>query len=268
MPTAVTSPQASNGLLTGPAPVAAVVAVALTAGALAGGFTDLHVYEHAGRAVLEGRPLTGSDPVTGLPFTYPPFAALLLVPLALLPAGGGRGVVDGRVRRSAGGRRRRSCCREVGRPSPGWLVALLTAGAVALEPVWQNLTFGQVNLLLMLAVLVDVVRPDRRWSGLLLGLAAGVKLTPLVFVVLLVLDRPAVGGGAGRARLRGHGRGGVRRGAGLLDRLLGRPAGRRDPRRATGAGPQPVGVRRPHPVARRRAPDPALARRRRALCRW
>ena len=77
--------------------------------------------------------------------------------------------------------------REVGRPSPGWLVALLTAGAVALEPVWQNLTFGQVNVLLMLAVLVDVVRPDRRWSGLLLGLAAGVKLTPLVFVVLLVL---------------------------------------------------------------------------------
>ena len=54
MPTAVTSPQASNRLLTGPAPVAAVVAVALTAGALAGGFTDLHVYEHAGRAVLEG----------------------------------------------------------------------------------------------------------------------------------------------------------------------------------------------------------------------
>ena len=44
---------------------------------------------------------------------------------------------------------------------------------VALEPVWQNLTFGQVNLLLMLAVLVDLVRPDRRWSGLLLGLAAG-----------------------------------------------------------------------------------------------
>ena len=53
--------------------------------------------------------------------------------------------------------------------------------------MWQNLTFGQVNLLLMLAVLVDLLRPERRWSGLLLGIAAGVKLTPLVFVVLLVL---------------------------------------------------------------------------------
>ena len=53
--------------------------------------------------------------------------------------------------------------------------------------MWQNLTFGQVNLFLMLAVLVDLVRPERRWSGVLVGIAAGVKLTPLVFVVLLVL---------------------------------------------------------------------------------
>jgi alpha-1,2-mannosyltransferase len=53
--------------------------------------------------------------------------------------------------------------------------------------VWQNLSFGQINLILMLAVLVDLVRPERRWSGVLVGIAAGLKLTPLVFVVLLVL---------------------------------------------------------------------------------
>ena len=89
--------------------------------------------------------------------------------------------------------------RALGRPAPGWLVALLTGGALALEPVWQNLTFGQVNLFLMLAVLVDLVRPERRWSGVLVGIAAGVKLTPLVFVVLLVLvGRRAA---AGRAAL-------------------------------------------------------------------
>ncbi len=77
--------------------------------------------------------------------------------------------------------------RALGRPAPGWLVAVVTCGAFALEPVSQNLTFGQVNLVLMLAVLVDLVRPERRWSGVLVGIAAGVKLTPLVFVVLLVL---------------------------------------------------------------------------------
>ena len=39
----------------------------------------------------------------------------------------------------------------------------------------------------MVVVLVDLVRPERRLSGVALGIAAGVKLTPLVFVVLLVL---------------------------------------------------------------------------------
>jgi alpha-1,2-mannosyltransferase len=77
--------------------------------------------------------------------------------------------------------------RALDRSAAGWLVALLTVGALAFEPVWQNLTFGQANVLLMLAVLVDLVRPERRWSGLLVGIAAGLKLTPLVFVVLLVL---------------------------------------------------------------------------------
>jgi alpha-1,2-mannosyltransferase len=86
-----------------------------------------------------------------------------------------------------------------GRTVSGWRLALLTGGALALEPVWENLTFGQVNLLLMLAVLVDMVQPERRWSGVLVGVAAGVKLTPLVFVVLLVLaGRRAT---AGRALL-------------------------------------------------------------------
>ena len=75
----------------------------------------------------------------------------------------------------------------------------MTGGALALEPVWQNLTFGQINVFLMLAVLVDLLRPERRWSGVLLGVAAGVKLTPLMFVVLLVLiGRRAT---AGRASL-------------------------------------------------------------------
>lgn len=174
-------------MLSGPAPVVAVVIAAATAGALAGGFTDLSVYLHGGRAVLEGQSLDGyDDPVTGLPFTYPPFAAIVMVPWTLLPAWvaaalwtgasvAALAVVVTLVRRHRG------------LAAPGWLVALVTGAAVALEPVWQNLTFGQVNLLLMAAVLADLLRPERRWSGVLVGIAAGVKLTPLVFVVLLVL---------------------------------------------------------------------------------
>jgi alpha-1,2-mannosyltransferase len=174
-------------LLNGPVPVMVLVIAAAVAGALRGGFKDLLVYLYGGHAVLDGLHVYESpDPVTGLHFTYPPFAAVVMVPLALLPTwlaaalwtGASVGVLAAVVV---------VVRRTLGQPAPGWLVALVTGGALALEPVWQNLTFGQTNLLLMLAVLVDLVRPERRWSGLLVGIAAGVKLTPLVFVVLLVL---------------------------------------------------------------------------------
>ena len=138
-----------------------------------------------------------------------------MVPLALLPAWLAAGAVD----RGVGGARSRQSswwsAAQLGRPAPGWLVALVTAGALALEPVWQNLTFGQVNLFLMLAVLVDLLRPERRWSGVLVGIAAGVKLTPLVFVVLLVLVGRRAAAGRAVAGLRRHRRGRVRGGAGL-----------------------------------------------------
>lgn len=186
-------------LLRGPAPVLILVVAAAVVGGLHGGFTDLFVYQYGGRTVLDGLDLYAArDPVTGLAFTYPPFAAVVLVPLALLPTWlaaalwtgasmGALAVVVVFVR----------CALD--RPAPGWLVALLTVAALALEPVWQNLAFGQVNLFLMVVVLVDLVRPEDRWSGVLVGIAAGVKLTPLVFVVLLVLAGRRTA--AGRAAL-------------------------------------------------------------------
>ena len=178
---------AHSRLVTGPGPVLVVVLAVAVAAGLRGDFTDLFVYRYAGRAVLEGLAVYGTrDPVMGLPFTYPPFAAVAMVPLALVPqwlvdavwAGASTAALAAvvvLVRRT------------LGRPAPGWLVALVVVATLALEPVWQNLTFGQVNTLLMLAVLVDLLQPERRRSGVLLGLAAGLKLTPLVFVVLLVL---------------------------------------------------------------------------------
>ena len=81
--------------------------------------------------------------------------------------------------------------------------------------MWQNLTFGQVNLFLMLAVLVDLLRPERRWSGVLVGIVAGVKLTPLVFVVLLVLIGRRTAAGRAVAGLRRHRHGRVPRDARL-----------------------------------------------------
>jgi alpha-1,2-mannosyltransferase len=157
------------------------------AGALFGAFPDLVVYRHGGRSVLDHvSPYAHDDPVYGYPFTYPPFAALAMVPLALLPGWLAAAVWTGT---SAG------CLaatvaivrHALGRPRPGAFVVVACALAVALEPIWQNYVFGQINLILMLAILIDVIRPDRRLAGIALGIAAGIKLTPLVFVVLLVL---------------------------------------------------------------------------------
>ena len=176
-----------------------LVVAGAVAGAFAGELTDLLVYQHGGRSVTSGlSPYERDDPVTGLPFTYPPFAALLMAPLAPLPASLASALWTGASAAALGG----SVVvvrRALGRTSPAWLVVLLAVAALSLEPVWQNLAFGQVNLLLMLAVLVDVLRPDRRLSGVALGIAAGVKLTPLVFIVLLVLTGHRAA--AGRAAL-------------------------------------------------------------------
>jgi alpha-1,2-mannosyltransferase len=167
--------------------VVGLAVAAAVAGAIRGGFKDLLVYQYAGQWLLDGLSVYDlRDPVNDLPFTYPPFGAVAAVPLSWLPAWlaaalwtgasvAALAVVVVLVRRA------------LGHPTSGWLVATLTVGALALEPVWQTLTFGQVNLLLMLAVLVDLLHPERRWSGVLLGITAGVKLTPLVFVVLLVM---------------------------------------------------------------------------------
>jgi alpha-1,2-mannosyltransferase len=165
----------------------ALAVVAGVVGSVVGGFTDLHVYRFAGQAVLGGSHLYDTDdPVTGLPFTYPPFAAILMVPLALVP-----GWLAAALWTAASATCVAATIRLVrradARPASGRLVALVAAAAIALEPVWQNLAFGQVNALLMLALLVDVLRPDRRLSGVLVGVVAGLKLTPLVFVVLLLL---------------------------------------------------------------------------------
>lgn len=169
------------------------------------GLLDLEVYRYGGRAVLDGVPLYGGrDPVTDLPFTYPPFAALVLVPVALVPGtvaaalwtalsvGGLVAVVAVAVAGAPGqGPAPAGLGRSAGTApwpdAPAAAVVGVAAACVVLEPVWQTLAFGQVNLVLLVLVVVDLLSPDRRWAGVLVGVAAGIKLTPLVFVVMLFL---------------------------------------------------------------------------------
>lgn len=61
--------------------------------------------------------------------------------------------------------------------------------ALVVEPARSNLDYGQVDALLMLLVVTDLVAVPRRHRGWLLGLAGAVKLTPLVFLLVLFWER-------------------------------------------------------------------------------
>jgi alpha-1,2-mannosyltransferase len=73
----------------------------------------------------------------------------------------------------------------------------ISALALATEPVQQTLSLGQVNLLLMLLIVADLLTGGalapggrtRWWHGIGIGIAAGVKLTPLIFIPYLLLIR-------------------------------------------------------------------------------
>jgi alpha-1,2-mannosyltransferase len=155
---------------------------------------DLGVYRMGGRAWLGGGDLYGQVLVTGglrLPFTYPPVAAIVLAPLALVPVtAAGTVLTVGSVALAAVvlgvvlGRLAGPAAR------PRWTVAWLLPAVLVLEPVRSTLAYGQVNLVLMALVTVDCLTPQPRWPrGVLTGLAAAVKLTPAGFVLFFLLRR-------------------------------------------------------------------------------
>lgn len=165
------------------------VPVAVVAAVLVSGhdFLDLQVYRDAGRAYLDGRPLFDTDFTSGLRFIYGPVAAVAFVPFTLMPAPLAYAVWTALgvgllwwVLRTVSAR--------LGLPT-GTALGLL-APAVLLGPVRDTLGYGQVNLVLMALVVLDVtgVLP-RRLRGVGIGVAAAVKTTPAAFGLLLLVRR-------------------------------------------------------------------------------
>ncbi|MFI6761634.1 glycosyltransferase 87 family protein [Micromonospora sp. NPDC050417] len=129
----------------------------------------------------------GADGIE-LGFTYPPFAALLFQPLAHLGVDVGIGLWAFASVLALLAVIQVSWRAAVPTTRPATLPVLVaTVAALPLFAVSGHLQAGQVGLFLMLIVLLDLTGdPGRRWYGLGVGVAAGIKLTPLVFVVYLV----------------------------------------------------------------------------------
>jgi alpha-1,2-mannosyltransferase len=171
---------------------------------------DLAVYRSGGLIVRHVRPLYNPHLAAPLydwvgysslhlPFTYPPFAAIAFAVISFVPwwlsqqlsvavdivallaalwfTLGGLGYRRDSIRLGA---------------------TLLGAAAVFwTEPVLRTMYLGQVNLVLMALIIWDLCQPDtqpnsgksRWWKGFGTGIAAGIKLVPLIFIPYLLLAR-------------------------------------------------------------------------------
>nr|MDT0657543.1 glycosyltransferase 87 family protein [Micromonospora sp. DSM 115978] len=153
--------------------------------------SDLHIYQGAIRHLRNGEPLYGFVADNGGPFTYPPFAALVLWPVGSVPEPA-LGLLWMAATCAAVAAIAIALGGVFGPPDPRrrMLVAGVACALMVSAPVQSNLRFGQVSIFIVLLALVDAVGlTPARYRGVLVGVAAAIKLTPLLFIGYFLLAR-------------------------------------------------------------------------------
>lgn len=154
---------------------------------------DLSVYRFGAERVLHGLDLY-SVGYTGKPdellFIYPPFAALVFIPLTfvgehsmdILSLLAMCALLTYTVQRSLK-------CLGLNAARGLWgLTALLVAVCAWLEPIRLTAQLGQINLSLLAVVVADLLGLAKsKWAGVGVGVVAGIKLTPAIFIVYLAM---------------------------------------------------------------------------------
>jgi alpha-1,2-mannosyltransferase len=149
---------------------------------------DVHVYWWGGQQAARGGALYA--PGARYSFTYPPFAAALFSVAAHAPEGDLAVVITA----ASIGALAALCALSLGsagvRRRPETVFAA-TALALLTWPVAYTLRLGEVNLIMAALAGADLLRRhDGHWAqGIATGLAAGIKLTPLIFVAYLLITR-------------------------------------------------------------------------------
>jgi alpha-1,2-mannosyltransferase len=151
---------------------------------------DLNVYNDAGLITRQLPSILYTwELKVGVQFTYTPFAALTFAGGSLFPIVVLRWIMTiaslAAIPLTAwltlGG---------MGKRGTGRAAAALAVSALALwiQPVVKAMFLGQIEPLLMLLVVWDLTRKDsRQWKGIGIGIAAGIKLVPLLFIPYLLL---------------------------------------------------------------------------------
>jgi alpha-1,2-mannosyltransferase len=161
---------------------------------------DFQVYRMGAQHVLAGGLYSAEITVLGrhLLFTYPPLAAILFWPLSHFSIFAGQTIWDvidlvaltALIAVSIAAARTRSMVRS------DWRTALILLAPIGflLFPVRYNLALGQINVVLVLMIVADLTigvswRGRDLPKGVLVGAAAAIKLTPLIFLPYLVASR-------------------------------------------------------------------------------
>jgi len=149
-------------------------------------YGTVHTWLHHG-----GRIYDYHVPGTTYGFTYPPFAAVSMAPMGYL--GLGTAIAAALILNMVALAAVLRILAGPGWRRYGWFGWTLVACGLALfEPLRDTFSFGQVNLLLLALVLGDgwLLSTGRgRWAGVGIGLAAAIKLTPALFIGLLLVAR-------------------------------------------------------------------------------
>ncbi|MEU8159536.1 glycosyltransferase 87 family protein [Micromonospora parva] len=161
-------------------------------------FFDLKIYMSAMDWWRVGHPLydyVQPDRVQGeLYFTYPPFSALLLWPFGLLRLGATVAIFTALTVLAVVLTTRWLVMPVIDRHGLPQTFTLVTAVllVLAVEGIRETITFGQINMLLVVLILADLlfaVPRARRWAGVGVGLATALKIFPGIFIVYLLVTR-------------------------------------------------------------------------------
>ncbi len=168
---------------------------------LAGGdpflMVDLAVYVDGARHLTDGTLYDFFSEPLHLPFTYPPFSAIIFTPMTWLPWTLLRVLWQ---LASFGAMAVMAYCtlRLLGRSGPDapkplahvrGIVVTITALGLWLEPVRTTFNYGQINLFLCALLLAGAVAGKEWLAGASVGLAAGIKLTPAITGLYYLLQK-------------------------------------------------------------------------------
>lgn len=158
---------------------------------------DMVVYREGVKAFLEHRSVYSAPMPAGdiqLPFIYPPFGALAMVPLTAFDA------IDhtlaGNIMVILSDLLVLVCLYFVFRAvlkKPEFLLpvtAITWAIVLHFEPVDLNNNYAQINIVVMALVILDLV-PRKQFlpQGILIGVAAAIKITPLAMLLYFLVRR-------------------------------------------------------------------------------